>query len=442
MKKMHLIFSFVIVALVFLCACNHFDAPSEVWDPNSPLPVGAYISSVTPANGAVAGVREITITGQNISANPDSLFIRFGPQLLTPKSISFSGTQATIVISRPPLFGVNNISVMYPAADSIAKYPYSIENPVSSAAVVSNIFSGNLLVMEADKGDTIWIASMPNSGTKLGVIYKLLPDGVTMTVFKDTAYLKTRINNKASDFVNAFQELRVGPGGFLYATFLNSNTIYCMDPSSATPVTYATLTANSTAKFDFDENGNIYTGKNNGLFLVKPDRTISGVGDYTGSITFGDIRVIKNSSSAKFVYALVGAAAVRPTFTQLYKSPVNADGTLGAKQLVYDVTADTAISSDCTLSSFTVKSDGTILLSLYTNAAVNGNQNYSLFVLESNRSLTPYYSDITILPVGIDQLIWGSGRYLYLSLGKTNTATKFYKMGMEQTGAPYLGRKL
>jgi hypothetical protein len=215
-----------------------------------------------------------------------------------------------------------------------------------------------------------------------------------------------------------------------------------MDPNSSAPVVYATLSANSTAKFDFDDNKNIYTGKNNGLFLVKPDGSNSSVGDYTGSITFGEIRVIKNANNNKFVYALIGAAAAKPTFTQLYRSPINNDGTVGSKQLVYDITADTAFNG-CTISSINVKSDGTVLLSLYTNSAVNGNQNYSLFVLENNGSLTTYYKDNTILPTGIDQLIWGSGRYLYLSKGKTNTSsTRFFKMGMEQNGAPYLGRNL
>jgi len=442
MKTMHLIFSLSILALFFLCACNHFDAPSAVWDPNKPLPKGPYISNVSPANTAAAGVREIIITGQNFSTNPDSLTVTFGSQLLAIKSISVTATQSTIVIPRPAIFGFNNISIMYPAADSIAKYPYNIENPITADAVVSNIFAGNLLVMEADRGDTIWIANMPNSGTKLGYIYKLLPDGVTMTVFKDTSYLKPRINNKASDFTNPFADLKVGTGGVLFATFSNVNSIYRMDPASASPVIYATLSANSTAKFDFDDNKNIYTGKNNGLFLVKSDGTNSSVGDYTGSITFGEIRVIKDASSNKFVYALIGAASVKPTFTQLYKSPINNDGTLGNKQLVYDISTDTAFSG-CTISSLNVKSDGTILLSLYTNSAVNGNQNYSLFVLENNGSLTPYYKDNTILPTGIDQLIWGSGRYLYLSKGKTNTASaRFFRMGMEQNGAPYPGRNL
>ncbi|MGD1045811.1 MAG: IPT/TIG domain-containing protein [Bacteroidota bacterium] len=447
MKTMHLIFCLLILTLFFLCACNHFDAPTEVWDPNRPLPTGPYISNVIPANIAVAGVREITIIGHNFSTNLDSFFVNFGLQPLPIKKISISAAMDTIVISRPAIFGFNNISIMFPAADSIAKYPYTIENPITRDAVVSNIFSGNLLVMEADKGDTIWIGNMPNSGTKLGYIYKLLPDGVTMTVFKDTSYLKPRINNKASDFTFPFADLKVGPGGFLYATFVlpstaSASSIYCMNPNSSAPVVYATLSANNAAKFDFDDNKNIYTGKNNGLFLVKPDGTNSSVGDYTGSITFGEIRVIKNANNDKFVYALIGAAAARPTFTQLYKSPINNDGTVGNKQLVYNITADTAFSG-CTISSLNVKSDGTVLLSLYTNSAVNGNQNYSLFVLENNGSLTPYYKDNTILPTGIDQLIWGSGRYLYLSRGKTDiSSTRFFRMGMEQNGVPYPGRNL
>jgi len=448
MKTMRLIFCLLILTLFFLCACNHFDAPTEVWDPNKPFPESPYILNVIPADIAVAGVREITIIGQNFSTNPDSFFVSFGIQPLTIKSISVSATMDTLVISRPAVFGFNDISVMYPATDSIVKYPYTIENPITPDAVVSTIFSGDLLIMEADKGDTIWIAGMPKSGAKLGHIYKLLPDGVTMTVFKDTSYLVPKISGKASVFTYPFADLKIGPGGFLYATFVlpssaAASSIYCMYPDSTTPKIYATLSANNAEKFDFDDNGNIYIGKSNGLFLIKPGGTNSSVGDYTGTNTFGDIRVIKDANNDKFVYALYGSTtAANQKFTQLYRSPINNDGTIDNKQLIYDISADTAFSG-CTISSFTVKSDGTVLLSLYTSSAVNGNQNYSLFMLENNGSLTPYYEDNTILPVGIDQLIWGSGRYLYLSKGKTNTSsTRFFRMGMEQNGAPYLGRNL
>jgi hypothetical protein len=448
MKTIRLIFCLLILTLFFLCACNKFDAPTEVWNPNQQLPVGPYISNIIPPNAAAAGVREITIIGQNFSTNPDSFFVSFGAQSLTIKSISVTPALDTIVFYRPAISGSNNISIVYPAADSIAKYAYTIENPITDEAVVSTIFSGDLLIMEADKGDTIWIGGMPNSGTKLGHIYKLLPDGVTMTVFKDTSYLVPRIGGKASVFTNPFADLKIGPGGFLYATFVLpssavNSSIYCMYPDSSTPKIYATLSANNASKFDFDDNGNIYTGKSNGLFLVKPDGTNSSVGDYAVTNTFGDIRVIKDANNNKFVYALNGVtAAANQKFTQLYKSSINNDGTVGNKQLLYDISIDAAFSG-CTISSFAVKSDGTVLLSLYTASAVNGKQNYSIFVLENNGSLTPYYEASAILPVGIDQLIWGSGRYLYLSKGKTNTSsTRFFRMGMEQNGAAYFGRNL
>ena len=435
---MYLIFCFLILTLIFLSACNEFNAPSALWDPNKPFPISPVISSVLPPNTAVAGVREITIIGQNFSKhldttnNLDSMFVRFGSQQAVIKSIST--TLDTIVVYRPSTYGSLNINVMYPAADSIAHYPYNLENPISSLAGVSGIVSTNLLVMEADKGDTIWIGSMSAGAAKLGYIYKLLPDGVTLTVFKDTSYLIPSINKKPTDFANSFADLKFGPGGFLYATFAKVNSIYCMYPDSNAPKIYATLSANSTAKFDFDDNNNLYTGNSNGLFLVKTDRSNTSVGDYTG-ITFGEVRVIKEPSNEKYVYALVGATATPQTFTALYKSKIDLDGTVENKQLVYNISTDTTVKG-CTISSFNVKADGTVLLSLLNNT------NYSLFVLEKNGSILPYYNDITILPIGIDQLIWGNDRYLYLSRGKTNTSVRLYKMGIEQNGAQYLGRNL
>ncbi|MGD0038257.1 MAG: hypothetical protein ABSC53_13310, partial [Bacteroidota bacterium] len=122
--------------------------------------------------------------------------------------------------------------------------------------------------------------------------------------------------------------------------------------------------------------------------------------------------------------------------TSLFRSQINPDGTVGSKQPVVNIAADTSLRG-CTISSFNFASDGTVFVSLL------GNANYSLFILE-NGSLSPYYHN-NILPTGISQLIWGGGRYLYL---RSSTATNLYKMGMAKEdntpllGAPYLGRGL
>jgi IPT/TIG domain len=431
------VLSFAISALVMIGACNKFDAPPAIWNPNQSYATGAVISEIVPANSAIAGVREITVVGRNFSKVADSNWVWFGTQQAIIKSVSLNAAADTLVFFRPPNFGQLTLKVVIPASDSIGISPYGLESPVSTSDI-SSISSTNL-VMEAGKNDTMWIGSWISSAAGC-YIYKLSPNRIDISVFKDSSYLQPKINKKATDFAQNFVDMKFGPGGFLYATFNKSNTLYCLEPDSSTPTVYAKFTAsNSVGYFDFDENRNLYTGKSNGLFLVKPGATpLTGaapiaVGDYAG-ITFVEIRVFKDANGNRFVYAA--------NSTSLWMSPINADGTVGGKQQLVNIASDTALTGD-KITSINIASDGTLFLSL------SGNSTYSLYVLGNNGLLTPYYKD-NILPTGIDQLIWGNDRFLYLSRGKTGlaAAVRFYKMGMAKAdntplhGAPYLGRGL
>jgi hypothetical protein len=423
----YFIFGLSILTLVVLSACNHFDAPPTMWDPNKTLPTGAVTTGVLPASPAIAGVREIALTGK-FSSNLASNWVYFGLEQAVIKRVSVAAD--TLVVYRPVASGTVDIRAIIVEADSIAHFPsYTLEDAVPVSLSAISAISGNYIVMEADKGDTLWITN--TSSTLGGYIYKLFPDGVTLTSFKDTSYFKAKINKKATDFVKNFSDLKFGPNGFLYATFNTtaSNIIYQIHPDSATPAVYARFTENnSTSKFDFNSNGDIYTGYKNGLFLAKKGSEPVAVGDYT-TTPFVEIRVFNG-----YVYAA--------TSTSLFRSLINPDGTVGNKETVVDVTTDPSIAK-CTISSINFSSDGRVFLSLLRNTT------YSLYILE-NDSLSPYYYLSNILPTGIDQLIWGGNKYLYLSRGKTGsaTATRLYKMGMAKEdntpllGAPYLGRGL
>lgn len=421
-KNIHyFIFGFSILTLVVLSACNDFETPPTVWDPNTSYPTGAVITSVSPANSAIAGVREIALIG-NFSSTLASNWVYFGSEQAINKRISAAAD--TLVIYRPTVFGALDIKAVVVEADSIGKLSYNLESPIISFDI--SAITGTYLVMEAGTGDTMWIASK-------GSISKLSPNGIDLIPYKDTSYLKPKdITKAATAFANDFSDMKFGPHGFLYATFntTNCDLIYQLHPDSATPVVYASFPAiNSTSKFDFNSNGDLYTGKSIGLFLVKQGSTPVAVGDYTTDI-FVEIRVFNG-----YVYAA--------TSTSLFKSPIDpATGMVGNKETVVNIAvADTNLKS-CTISSFNFASDGTVFLSLLNNAS------YSLYILE-NGSLSPYYRS-NILPIGIDQLIWGGSKYLYLSRGKTGTAAdpRLYKMGMAKEdntpllGAPYLGRGL
>jgi hypothetical protein len=419
---LYFIFGLSILMLVALSACNDFKTPPTMWDPNKSYAAGSVIASVSPANSAIAGVREIAVIGK-FSSNLDSNWIYFGSEQAIIKRMSSAAD--TLVVYRPVISGALTINAVIVQADSVAKISYNLESPIRSSDM-TGIPTGGVGVMEANKngtvgGDTIWIAST-------GYITMLLPNGIDLIPYKDTSYLKPKINNKPADFRNAFSDMKFGPHGFLYATFAGSKSIYQLDPASATPIAYVTFSvAYTSSVFDFNSNGDIYfNGLKSGLILIKQGSTTPvavGVADYAGT-TFAGIRVYNG-----YVYGL--------SSTILFRSQINLDGTVGSKETVVDIAADTSLRG-CTITSFNFASDGTVLVSL-----LGGNANYSLYILE-NGSLSPYYHN-NILPTGINQLIWGGGRYLYL---RVSSATQLYRMGMAKEdntpllGAPYLGRNL
>jgi hypothetical protein len=408
------------ITLTLLGACNKFDPPSAIWNEGQAYSAGAAVSNVLPLGSAAAGIREITIVG-HFSKSIDSNQVYVGSQRAIIKRMS--ATADTLVIYRTPNYGALYVQVVIPAADSIRNsFPYTLDNPIT-AFDISGIV-GTTCLLEKGNNDTMWIASK-------GVLSRLKLDGVSLPVtFKDTSYLKPKIKNVNTDFANNFADLKFGPKGLLYATFVSTSTIsiYAMNPDSATPVVYAAgFVKNQVGKLDFDDNGNLYTGNTQGLFLVKTNKTHSLVGDYAG-MTFVEIRVAKDASSAKCVFAADAG--------NIYKSQINADGTVAPRQRVFSLASDTTVTG-AKISSFTVASDGTVLVSL-----TGGPQAYSLYMLESGR-LTPYYTD-NILPKGIDQLIWGSANKLYLSRAKTGAAAnvRLNEIGIDRNGAQYYGRGL
>jgi hypothetical protein len=433
-KIKYLFLSVIICTILFLGACNKFDAPTDILKPNPSFAADPAISNVLPLNSAnipglplnsaIAGVREITIIGK-FSKNIDSNWIYCGSQKATIKRLSANAD--TIVFYRPPGNG-SYINIVTPAAKSLARYTYSLENPVIPFDISG---LGTYLLMEQGANDTVWVVLQ-------GYIYKVTPDGLSLPIlFKDTSYFKQRPVT-APFYRKFFSDIKFGPRGSLYVTLIGTGSgqrsLYCINPDSSNPVVYTSSlvkTPTDTAKMVYDGNGNFYIGiKSSGLSLVRGSPTsliadaVISTGDYS-NFSFVEIHIFNG-----YLYAA--------DFGRIVRSPINTDGTVGTEKIpVIDLSTQTdTIVRSCTLSSFHIANDGTIFVSLINNS------NYSLFILE-NGTLTPYYRDNTILPTRVDQILWGKdSRYLYLSRGKFGLATsgRLYKVGMAKNdGTPFYG---
>jgi hypothetical protein len=404
MKKKKLLYQFIFVSLIMflLSSCTHFDEPGLINQPDQTYSENPVITGITPSDSAVAGVREIIIAGQNFSIDgKDTNWVYIGGKAAEIKSVSSS----QLVVYRPVIFGNSlDINVVIPSALSIAKVlKYKIEEPVIEFSDFSYQHY-TLTAFDVDNQENIYV------GTHRALL-KLAPNGIDLNEIAGSSTLGSAFNT--------FTDMKFGPGGYLYA-LVGRKDIYRLDPATGENNSYVTLPNNSD-KLDFDANQNIYTGRRDGILVVNSDKTITSTGKYD-NIPIVEIRVLNG-------YLYTASAST------LWKNQILDDkGSLGDDETVVDISSIPSL-SNCEISSFNMDNQGTVFLCL------KNHPQYSIFVLENDGSVTPFYK-ADILPQSVDQIIYGSGRYMYLSRGlMVADSVRFYRMGMEHNGAPYLGRQ-
>ncbi|HVO73668.1 MAG TPA: IPT/TIG domain-containing protein [Ignavibacteriaceae bacterium] len=399
---------FIIFFIFFLNSCKEYDDPPLIYNPQGSNVKGPVIHSIVPSGTAVAGVREMTIIGQNFTSG-DTTWIFIGNN---DSPIIKSMSDDSIVIYRPRNSGLVDIKVVVPTSiDFVSMVQnYNIEAPIDSIQAFL-VGSGlpNFTVMEIDKNGKYWTAANRRIDTTTA-------DGLFFGIFKD------RTRGLPTAFATV-TDLKFGRGGALYACVGRAD-IYristAVADSNKPPLVYANLSGGTAVKFDFDDEGNIYAGGTGGLYIVSPltdsTGTVVSSGQYTG-ITFIDLRVFGN-----YVYVADSK--------NLWRSSING-GTLGTPELLANLNA--ANLDSCTIISFNLDIDGRVYLCLQNAAS-------SVYVLENDNSITPFYVD-NILPHNVKQILWGyNSRYLYLNRSGINNGMRLYFIGMEKIGAPYNGR--
>lgn len=394
----NIITSLVVTISFIISSCTLYEEPAPIESPNPEFAPSPVINGIIPPDSAIAGVREITLLGQNFAVNGnDTNWIYIGNQ-----SAPIKGIEADrIVIYRPVISGELDIKVIVPSADGIGKITgYKIEEPVSEYGDF-RFQAYPLTAVEVDNEENLYV------GTRREII-KLASNGIDITPF-------------AEGLSSAFAEitdLKFGPENYLYI-LTNDREVYRIPSQGGSVETYLQMPSR-VEKFDFDENGNIYLGRRDGLLIVKSDKSVINSGHYD-NIPAVEIRVFN-----KEVYW----AATKT----LYKNQIiDNNGSIGEDQVVIDLNALDEF-RNYEIGSFNFAEDGTILI------CIKRHPKYSIFVLE-NGSLTPFYT-ADILPQSVDNIIWGSSRYIYLNRGSlSRDSTRMYRMGMDKLGAPYHGRQ-
>ncbi|NNE35559.1 MAG: hypothetical protein HKN13_09990 [Rhodothermales bacterium] len=303
---------FALVGLMLSVAACDTD-PSTLFDPDAPFGPDPVISSIAPADSALAGVSVVTITGQNFSTTPGENLVYFGST--RAPTLSATATELTVRAPNEPspdvtiklaVIGAENFSnnIAYrlnPAATSFANVG-GFEEPVG----VTSDSDGNLYVS--------MLANSVPAGIQI-----VTPDGA-------------RSEYASSTF--RWDDLALGPDGYLYAV-RNLRAVFRFPPGGGGQETWTALADRSVrlSAITFDDAGNLWGGGGNAqIFRIAPDKSVLIV-DFDGIVS--DMAVFSG-----FLYVAVEREGV----STVERLPLDASGNPGTVETYFSIT--NAVGSD------------------------------------------------------------------------------------------------
>jgi hypothetical protein len=398
----------VMLALMTVMTGCKYESPTAIYYQPQPTTAIPTISGVNPANEALGGVNFITIAGSNFSSINDD------------NKVYFSGYQAEVVESSPSLVKVRRPSktgdsltiklVTYGELQMASSGPYKISSVFGS---YGGFLSGTeLSAMTVDRNENLYVI---DKSTARNII--MVPAGGGDQV----------IVGSVSKFM---YDMQLSSDGTL-VLLMNDARVRRKNLATGKEDTIAVLPKKTTTG-DFDPNGNFYAaGLKTDLYVLKKDLSNTAANLY-GAYNVRDLRVYQG-----YVYLLAENTA--PTAENpakgIWRQPIlDANGTLGSKELFLDWSAKIDEVDSTSFTTLEASSDGKFYVGTDRTSPI-------LMVDVATRDVDVLYKGI--LPTPAVQLVWGGGNSMYMFTWTMSGATKKWdviRIDMGIPGAPYYGR--
>ncbi|MEE9168075.1 MAG: IPT/TIG domain-containing protein [Candidatus Neomarinimicrobiota bacterium] len=383
-------------------ACEEPEYPESIWEGDDVGEAYPSISLVQPEDGSLAGVGEVTIIGENFSADSADNIVFFDGSLAT----ILSASEMELLVRAPDLSGDSlTIKVAVTGAFEFAEYhPYKLEPAVTEYGAFGEF--DDIYAMAMDTDENLYIS-----------IYAR-----TITMVDSTEEKSEYASWGGPPLILA--GMKMGPDGYLYFA-ANRTQLYRINPDDGSRETFAVF-EEKVLDLDFDSDLNLYAaGKEGRVFLTTPEGDTATVAQYDTEIEFNCVRVFGDH-----VY-LTGES---PTQKAIWRNEIEDGGTLGPGELVFDWD-EFAGDLGPSIQAITFAEDGTLF--------IGSNREEALYALEppySESTPEPLYPQVLVPPAS--WLSWGNGKYLYVNRHSDDTAQRrVLKVNMKQEGAPYYGRQ-
>jgi hypothetical protein len=399
LSMIRLLFFLAALGLLLMSGCSK---PTEnaLYDPNAAYGLTPFISNVTPAGSAVAGIDTLLIQGANFSS------------VLAENSVYFNSSPATLLSCTTTQ--IKLIAPLVPS-DSIG-----IRVAVRGALSFTDVAQYKLKAAVANFG-TFTATEMSSSlaTDASGSVYSaVLNNAIEAGISKFTTAGVRSSYAPATAGVALWTSLKVGPGGYLYAA-RNFRALYRYSPGggAAAALWLAFPVGTAIADIDFDQSGNAWGGGNNSnIYRVDQSKVIT---------TFP---FVGNVHSVRVFNGYLYFSAKTDAGEKIWRAQISAAG-LGTPELYFDFAAvyptniplAITFATDGTMYVGTDASDG--LLIVYTN------KTYS----------APFAVYKASFGTGLGYLTWGNADDLYAS---TSNGILLKLTIRGKTSAPYNGSKL
>lgn len=341
MKYGYSIFKRILPVLAIGLAVVACETPesASLFDENYDKGVTPVITSVSPENEYFAGYEEVTITGNNFTANAADLFVYFNN--IKAEVVSASPTQ---VVVRTPNLVADSVGIKV-GVMGVEAFSNSVQYRLKALFSTAVSFPDNenpwATTIDADGN---FYSSYEASGSPAGV-KQVGPDGTTV--------LNPAFGSAQSWF---FRSAKVGTDGGIYLVRGGAVPfVYRIDPTGGTPATWG-RGIGRTEDVTFDAAGNAWTGGTN-----------------EGNASNARLNRISPSGSVErfpfdaTVYALDYAegslyvAGTRSNVSYVWKFELNENNEPGAEQVVADLTA---AGGEGRPTAIAVSADGTIFVGM------------------------------------------------------------------------------